>query len=100
MRAGDHYFAEQNLGEQSDVMHGVFRLKRDLSDVALKLALLYRDTDRPRDALHVLDVCLREGGDNPQLAWEAGLTAFSLKRYEVMLTYLDRFSRRSAISYG
>ncbi len=91
MRAGDHYFAEQNLGEAERCYARSFRLKRDLSDVALKLALLYRDTDRPRDALHVLDVCLREGGDNPQLAWEAGLTAFSLKRYEVMLTYLDRF---------
>jgi len=91
MRAGDHFLAEQNLGEAERCFARSFRLKRNLGEVAIKLATLYRDTDRLRDALHVLDVCLREGADAPQVAWEAGLTAFTLKRYEVMLTYLDRF---------
>ena len=91
MRAGDHFLAEQNLGEAERCYARSFRLKRNLGEVAIKLATLYRDTDRLRDALHVLDVCLREGADAPQVAWEAGLTAFTLKRYEVMLTYLDRF---------
>ncbi len=91
MRAGDHFLAEQNLGEAERCYARSFRLKRNLGEVAIKLATVYRDTDRMRDALHVLDVCLREGADIPQVAWEAGLTAFSLKRYEVMLTYLDHY---------
>ena len=91
MRAGDHFMSEQNLGEAERCYARSFRLKRNLGEVAIKLASLYRETDRLRDALHVLDVCLREGADIPQVAWEAGLTAFTLKRYEVMLTYLDRY---------
>jgi hypothetical protein len=91
MRAGDHYLAEQNFGEAERCYARSFRLHRSNGDVAVKLAALYRDTDRPRDALHVLDVCLREGADTPQVAWEAAITAFALKRYEVMLTYLDRY---------
>lgn len=91
MRAGDHFLAEQNLGEAERCYARSFRLKRNLGEVAIKLATVYRDTDRMRDALHVLDVCLREGADIPQVAWEAGLTAFSLKRYEIMLTYLDHY---------
>lgn len=91
MRAGDHFMSEQNLGEAERCYARSFRLKRNLGEVAIKLASLYRETDRFRDALHVLDVCLREGADIPQVAWEAGLTAFSLNRYEIMLTYLDRY---------
>jgi tetratricopeptide (TPR) repeat protein len=91
MRAGDHFMAEQNLGEAERCYARSFRLKRNLGEVAIKLASLYRETDRLRDALHVLDLCLREGADIPQVAWEAGLTAFTLKRYEIMLTYLDRY---------
>ncbi len=91
MRAGDHFLAEQNLGEAERCYARSFRLHRRNGDVAVKLAGLYRDTDRPRDALHVLDVCLREGADTPQVAWEAAITAFALQRYEIMLTYLDRY---------
>jgi tetratricopeptide (TPR) repeat protein len=91
MRAGDHFIAEENIGEAERCYARSFRLKRNNGTVAIKLASLYRETDRLRDALHVLDVCLREGADNPLVAWEAGLTAFSLERYEVMLTYLDRY---------
>ena len=91
MRAGDHFLAEQNLGEAERCYARSFRLKRNLGEVAIKLATVYRDTDRMRDALHVLDVCLREGADIPQVAWEAGLTAFTLKRFEIMLTYLDHY---------
>lgn len=91
MRAGDHFMAEENVGEAERCYARSFRLKRSNGTVAVKLATLYRETDRLRDALHVLDVCLREGADIPLVAWEAGLTAFSLERYEVMLTYLDRY---------
>jgi tetratricopeptide (TPR) repeat protein len=91
MRAGDHFMAEQNFGEAERCYARSFRLKRDNGDAAIKLATLYRDTDRMRDALHVLDVCIREGADVPQVAWEAGITAFALNRFEVMLTYLDRY---------
>ncbi len=93
MRAGDHFMSEQNLGEAERCYSRSFRLHRSNGDVAVKLATLYRDTDRPRDALHVLDVCLREGADTPQVAWEAAVTAFALQRYEIMLTYLDRYQQ-------
>ena len=48
-------------------------------------------SERPRDALAVLDLCLREGCDDAQVAWEAALAAFRLDQYDVQLTYLDKF---------
>lgn len=91
MRAGDHFAVEENYGEAERCYARAFRLCRDGGDVALRLAKLYLTIDRERDALHVLDVCLRTGAEEPEVAWEAVLTAFSLGRYEAMLTYLDRF---------
>jgi hypothetical protein len=57
----------------------------------MQLAEIYRTTDRPRDGLAVLDLCLREGCDEPQVAWIAALSAVNLKQYQSVLTYLDRF---------
>jgi tetratricopeptide (TPR) repeat protein len=39
----------------------------------------------------VLDLAIREGCDDPQLAWRAGLGAYALEQYPAMLTYFDRF---------
>ena len=91
MRCGDHFMATDNHGEAERCYARGFRLLRSAGDIALRLATLYRDTDRPRDALHVLDLCIREGADDSRVCWEAALTAFTLERYEVMLTYLQRF---------
>ena len=95
MRAGDHYMSEGNQGEAERCYARAFRLRRYSGDIALRLAALYQETDRTRDALHVLDVALREGTDEPSVAWEAALVAFGLQRHEAMLTYLDRFEKEA-----
>lgn len=95
MRAGDHFLADQNHGEAERCYARGFRLDRTIGELALRLANLYRDTDRPRDGLHVLDLCLREGTENPAVAWEAALLAFGLERYEVMVTYLNQFENQA-----
>src|SRR5262249_55441905 len=59
--------------------------------IAQRLAEVYTKTERPRDALAVLDLCLREGCDDAQVAWEAALAAFRLDQFDVQLTYLDKF---------
>jgi tetratricopeptide (TPR) repeat protein len=90
-RAGAYFLSEANFGEAERCLARGFRLQRDSSFLALRLAEVYNQTERPRDALAVLDLCVREGGDDPQVAWEAALAAFRLNQYDVMLTYLDRF---------
>ncbi len=95
MRAGDHFRSEGNIGEAERCYARAFRLERTEGEIAVRLADLYRETDRGRDALHVLDVCLREGSQHPGVPWEAALAAFAVQRYEAMLTYLDRFESES-----
>ena len=58
-----------------------------------RLADLYNNTDRPRDALHVLDVSLREGSDDAQVAFDAAMLAFRLQQYDATLTYLEKFEQ-------
>src|SRR5439155_18241347 len=90
-RAGAWFLGEENYGEAERCLARAFRLQRDNSFLAQRLAEVYNRTERPRDALAVLDLCLREGCDEPQVAWDAALAAFRLDQYDVMLTYLDRF---------
>jgi hypothetical protein len=58
--------------------------------VAAHLADVYAGTDRPADALAVLDMCLREGTESPELLWKAATSALGLERHEAVVTYLDR----------
>ncbi|HBE68906.1 MAG TPA: hypothetical protein DDW52_12230 [Planctomycetaceae bacterium] len=95
MRAGDHFDAEGDRGEAERCYARGFRLQRSAGDIAVRLARVYRETDRPRDALYVLDLCLREGTEDPSVAWEAGVLAFSLQRYSVMHTYLEKFVQQA-----
>jgi tetratricopeptide (TPR) repeat protein len=90
-RAGDYYLHEGDLGEAERCLARGFRLDRNNSFLALRLAEVYRKTERPRDALAVLDMALREDSDDPQVAWEAALTAFNLQQWESTLTYIDCF---------
>ncbi len=91
MRAGDHFLRENNLGEAERCFARAFRLDRSLPDVVERLADLYNDTDRPRDALYVLDLSLREGCIEPRIAFNAAMVAFRLNQFETVLTYLDRY---------
>jgi hypothetical protein len=90
-RAGAFYLGEENLGEAERCLARGFRLARDSSFVALRLANVYDRNDRPRDALAVLDMCLREGNEDPEVVWQAIQSAVALHQYDVLLTYLDRF---------
>lgn len=94
-RAANYYQNQGNLGEAERCMARAFRLKRDDGQVAMELAEIYRSTDRPRDGLAVLDLCLREGCTEPQVAWTAALSAVMVKQYQSLLTYLDRFESLS-----
>jgi tetratricopeptide (TPR) repeat protein len=93
-RAGDFYLEEENYGEAERCFARAFRLDRTSSPIALRLAEVYKMTERPGDALHVLDLCLRNGCDDPSVTWQAGLVAFMMDRYESTLTYLDRFDEQ------
>ena len=90
-RAGEHFQMEDNIGEAERCYARAFRLDRKFGPIVAALAQLYRDTDRPRDALHVLDLSLREGCEDPRVAWEAALSAFEVERHDTMLTYLDKY---------
>ncbi len=90
-RAGAYFLGEENYGEAERCLARGFRLERNNGFMAQRLAEVYTKTERPRDALAVLDLCLREGCDDAQVAWEAALAAFRLDQYDVQLTYLDKF---------
>lgn len=91
LRAGDHFSAQENSGEAERCFARAFRLDRTDGNIVRRLADLYNDTDRPRDALHVLDVSLREGSEDPQVAFDAAMLAFRLNQYDATLTYLEKF---------
>lgn len=89
-RAGAFFLDEGLMGDAEQCFARAFRLDRTDGAVAHQLADLYRETDRPRDALAVLDISLRKGTTDANVAWEAAMTALQLKQYDMLLTYLDR----------
>ena len=90
-RAGSFFLDQGDVGEAEKCFARGFKLDRKNGSIAMKLADVYMRTDRPRDGLHVLDLCLREGTDLEFVAWEAAMTAFVLKQFEPMLNYLNRY---------
>lgn len=93
LRAGDHFAAEDNQGEAERCFARAFRLDRVDGNIVRRLADLYSNTERPRDALHVLDLSLREGSSDAQVAFDAAMLAFRLKQYDATLTYLEKFDQ-------
>jgi len=89
-RAGNYFLFMENMGEAERCFARGFRLDRENGELAQKLADVYNRTDRAREALVVLDLCLRERCEDPDVAWEAALTAYRLDQFEPTLTYLDR----------
>ncbi|MCY2965770.1 MAG: hypothetical protein NT069_19430, partial [Planctomycetota bacterium] len=94
-RAGAYYLFRERLDDAERCFSRAFRLDRTNGVVATQLAELYENGDRGRDALAVLDLALREGCDDPQVAWQAALLAFRHEQYAALLTYLDRFEAQS-----
>jgi tetratricopeptide (TPR) repeat protein len=92
-QAGTFHLQQGNLSEAERCLSRACRLDRAASSPALQLADVYSQTDRRRDGLAVLDMCLREGTQDPDVAWEAALYAYGLEQYEPVLTYLDRFDQ-------
>ena len=92
-QAGAFHLQQGSLSEAERCLSRACRLDRAASSPALQLAEVYSQTDRRRDGLAVLDVCLREGTHDPDVAWEAALYAYGLEQYEPVLTYLDRFDQ-------
>ncbi|MEN9553972.1 MAG: hypothetical protein RLZZ232_258 [Planctomycetota bacterium] len=95
LRAGLHFVSRDNHGEAERCFARAFRLERSDGAIARHLSELYRGTDRPKDALHVLDLCLREGSTDPQVAFDAGMLAFRLAQYDACMTYLERYEQQS-----
>ncbi len=89
-RAGAFFLQHGEMGEAERCYARSFRLDRSRSDVALRLADLYNETDRARDAMAVLDLCVREGCDDPAVYWQAGQIAFEQEKYDWVLTYYNR----------
>lgn len=94
-RAGLYYLSRRRLGDAERCLARGFRLDRSSPILASSLAQVYAATDRPRDSLTVLDMALREGCQDPELAWEAALRAISLDQYDAALAYLGRLESQS-----
>lgn len=90
-RAGIFHLEQENYGEAERCLARGFRLLRTSGHLALKLAEAYLRTDRPRDAVAVLDMALREGCQDADVAWEAAISANYIEQYEAVLTYLAKF---------
>jgi tetratricopeptide (TPR) repeat protein len=99
-RAGDFYIQEANHGEAERCFARAFRLDRTSAPIALRLAEVYKMTDRHQDALNVLDLCLRNGCEESSVTWHASLVAFGTDRFESTLTYLDRFKEQAGEEEG
>lgn len=93
LRAGNHFANQDNNGEAERCFARAFRLDRTDGNIVRRLADLYNGTDRPRDALNVLDVSLREGSEDAQVAFDAAMLAFRLKQFDATLTYLEKFEQ-------
>lgn len=90
LRAAQFYRFAGRHGETEWCLARSFALDRTNPIAALALADLYSENDRDEDALAVLDLCLREGQvEDSDVAWNAGLAAFRLRRFSDAATYFD-----------
>jgi tetratricopeptide (TPR) repeat protein len=90
-RAAQFFMSIGNVDECERCLARSFRLDRTNGVVALQLAQIYQSNGRPADALAVLDLSLREGCEDPDVAWRAAALALDEQAYTALLTYLDQF---------
>jgi len=90
-RAAQFFVDHNNFSEAERCLARSFRLDRTSPLVAGLLAELYEHSQRPRDALAVIDMALRSGCAEPQICWRGAMLAFSLDQFEALRTYLDRY---------
>ena len=92
-RAGEFYAQAGDDSEAERCLARAFRLDRSRTNSALMLSDIYSRSERPGDALEVLDLSLREGFGDARVAWQAGVLASYLQKYEAALTYFKRFGQ-------
>ena len=97
-RAAEVFEYIGNAGEAERCYARSFKLDRTRDDAALALSRIYSETDRLQDALYVLDLCIREGGDSGELLFEAALKAHALTQHELQVSFLQKLHERHAPS--
>ena len=95
-RAAEVFEYIGNAGEAERCYARAFKLDRTRDDAALALSRIYSETDRLQDALYVLDLCIREGGDSGELLFEAALKAHALTQHELQVSFLQKLHERHA----
>lgn len=90
-RAGEYFAQAGDDSEAERCLARSFRLDRSRTSAALMLSDIYSRSERPSDALEVLDLSLREGRGDARVAWQAGVLSSYLQKYEAALTYFKRF---------
>jgi len=93
-RAAEVYEYIGKEGEAERCYARAFKLDRRRDDAALALSRIYSESDRLQDSLYVLDLCIREGGDSPELLFEAALKAHALTQYELQVSFLQKYHQR------
>ncbi len=93
-RAAEVFEYIGNAGEAERCYARAFKLDRKRDDAALSLSRIYSETDRLQDALVVLDLCIREGGDSGELLFEAALKAHALTQHELQVSFLQKLHQR------
>ena len=93
-RAAEVFEYIGNSGEAERCYARAFKLDRTRDDAALALSRIYSETDRLQDALYVLDLCIREGGDSGELLFEAALKAHALTQHELQVSFLQKLHER------
>ncbi len=93
-RAAEVFEYIGNAGEAERCYARAFKLDRTRDDAALALSRIYSETDRVQDALYVLDLCIREGGDSGELLFEAALKAHALTQHELQVSFLQKLHDR------
>jgi len=93
-RAAEIFEYIGNAGEAERCYARAFKLDRKRDDAALALSRIYSETDRLQDALYVLDLCIREGGDSAELLFEAALKAHALTQHELQISFLQTLHER------
>ena len=93
-RAAEIFEYIGNAGEAERCYARAFKLDRTRDDAVLALARIYSETDRLQDALYVLDLCIRDGGDSGELLFEAALKAHALTQHELQVSFLQKLHQR------
>ncbi|MDF1663400.1 MAG: tetratricopeptide repeat protein, partial [Planctomycetota bacterium] len=89
--AGAFYKSIDRVSESERCFARASRLDRSWGPAALALAEIYLNSDRPTDAVDVLDLAIRHGCIDPNVVWQAGLGAFRLQMWMRSISYFQLF---------